>query len=80
MFLLYLLSGRPDWQRQINSELPPYTMLCSEDLAGAPSVRAAINEAFRLLPTAPFLARLLDSPMTIGGHKIPPGVSIFLYE
>ncbi|XP_028030999.1 ecdysone 20-monooxygenase [Bombyx mandarina] len=79
VFLLYLLSGRPDWQRQINSELPPYTMLCSEDLAGAPSVRAAINEAFRLLPTAPFLARLLDSPMTIGGHKIPPGTFVLAH-
>lgn len=84
MFLLYLLSGRPDWQRTIRSELPSCSTLSAEDIAAAPSVHAAIYEAFRLLPTAPFLARLLDSPMTIAGHKLPAGVSLkrnkYLYK
>lgn len=79
VFLLYLLSVRPDWQRTIRSELPSCSTLTVEDLAAAPSVRAAISEAFRLLPTAPFLARLLETPMVIAGHKLPAGVS-FLYS
>ncbi|KAJ8709193.1 hypothetical protein PYW07_009019 [Mythimna separata] len=79
VFLLYLLSGRPDWQRTIRSELPSCSTLSAEDLAAAPSVRAAIYEAFRLLPTAPFLARLLDTPMTIAGHKLPAGTFILAH-
>lgn len=47
-------------------------------MAAAPAIRAATNEAFRLLPTAPFLARLLDAPMTIAGHKLPAGVNTIL--
>ncbi|KAJ0172220.1 hypothetical protein K1T71_012193 [Dendrolimus kikuchii] len=79
VFLLYLLSGRPDWQRRIRSELPSCSYFTAEDLAAAPSVRAATIEAFRLLPTAPFLARLLDSPMSIGEHKLPPGTFILAH-
>lgn len=76
VFLLYLLSGRPDWQERIRSEVPCSGELRAKEMAAAPSIRAAINEAFRLLPTAPFLARLLEAPMTVAGHKLPAGVSI----
>lgn len=79
VFLLYLLSGRPDWQRVIRSELPSCSTLTAEDLAAAPSVRAAIYEAFRLLPTAPFLARVLDTPMTVGGHKLSAGTFVLAH-
>lgn len=79
VFLLYLLSGKPDWQRRIRSELPSCSILSAEDIAAATSVRAAVNEAFRLLPIAPFLARLLDAPMNVGGHKLPPGVNNLCY-
>lgn len=76
--LLYLLSGRPDWQERIRRELPTGGELRAEQIAAAPSVRAAVNEAFRLLPTAPFLARLLDSPLNVDGHRLPSGVSKFV--
>ncbi|KAF9416362.1 hypothetical protein HW555_006316 [Spodoptera exigua] len=79
VFLLYLLSERPDWQRTIRSELPSCSTLTVEDLAAAPSVRAAISEAFRLLPTAPFLARLLETPMVIAGHKLPAGTFVLAH-
>lgn len=78
VFLLYLLSGRPDWQERIRSELPTGGELRAEQIAAAPSVRAAVNEAFRLLPTAPFLARLLESPLNVNGHRLPAGVSLFI--
>ncbi|OWR41622.1 cytochrome P450 CYP314A1 [Danaus plexippus plexippus] len=79
VFLLYLLSGRVDWQQRIRSELPSCGELRIEELSSAPSVRAAINEAFRLLPTAPFLARLLDAPMTIGEYRLPAGTFVLAH-
>ncbi|XP_053615909.1 ecdysone 20-monooxygenase isoform X1 [Plodia interpunctella] len=79
VFLLYLLSGRPDWQQKIRSELPVCGILKAEEMAAAPAVRAATNEAFRLLPTAPFLARLLEAPMNISGHKLPAGTFVLAH-
>ncbi|CAH0731878.1 unnamed protein product, partial [Brenthis ino] len=79
VFVLYLLSGRADWQQRIRSELPTCGELRIEELGAAPSVRAAVNEAFRLLPTAPFLARLLDTPMTIDGHRLPAGTFVLAH-
>ncbi|KAM3961223.1 cytochrome P450 family 24 subfamily A member shade isoform 1-T1 [Aphomia sociella] len=79
VFLLYLLSGRPDWQQKIRSELPCCGVLRAEEMAAAPAIRAATNEAFRLLPTAPFLARLLDAPMTISGHRLPAGTFVLAH-
>ncbi|KAL4702719.1 hypothetical protein ACJJTC_011584 [Scirpophaga incertulas] len=79
VFLLYLLSGRPDWQERIRSELPCAGELRAEEIAAAPSVRAAASEAFRLLPTAPFLARLLEAPMTVAGHKLPAGTFVLAH-
>ncbi|XP_072933375.1 ecdysone 20-monooxygenase [Epargyreus clarus] len=79
VFLLYLLSGRPDWQQRIRSELPSCGELRIEELATAPSIKAATNEAFRLLPTAPFLARLLDAPMMIGSHRLPAGTFVLAH-
>ncbi|XP_041982986.1 ecdysone 20-monooxygenase isoform X2 [Aricia agestis] len=79
IFLLYLLSGRPDWQQKIRSELPSVDTLRLEELAAAPSIRAATNEAFRLLPTAPFLARLLDAPLHTAGYCIPAGTFVLAH-
>lgn len=79
VFILYLLSSRPDWQHRIRSELPSGGELHVDQLSSAPSVRAAIYEAFRLLPIAPFLARLLDAPMTIGGQRLQPGTFILAH-
>ncbi|XP_061728114.1 ecdysone 20-monooxygenase-like [Cydia pomonella] len=79
VFLLYLLSSRPDWQQKIRSELPSCGDLHAEQLSAAPSVKAAVNESFRLLPTAPFLARLLDAPMTIDGHTLPAGTFVLAH-
>ncbi|XP_037962662.1 ecdysone 20-monooxygenase [Plutella xylostella] len=72
VFLLYLLSSREDWQEKIRKELPSTGEIDSEALAAAPSVKAAIYEAFRLLPIAPFLARILEAPLTVEGHRLPP--------
>ncbi|KAJ2954784.1 hypothetical protein O0L34_g3089 [Tuta absoluta] len=79
VFLLYLLSGRPDWQERIRSELPSSGEIRPEQISAAPSVHAAVQEAFRLLPTAPFLARLLDAPLTIAGHKLPRGTFVLCH-
>ncbi|XP_068619922.1 ecdysone 20-monooxygenase [Battus philenor] len=79
VFLLYLLSGRPDWQEKIRSELPSCRRLEIEELAAATSIRDATKEAFRLLPTAPFLARLLDKPMNLAGHRLPAGTFVLAH-
>ncbi|XP_038207174.1 ecdysone 20-monooxygenase isoform X1 [Zerene cesonia] len=79
IFLLYLLSGRPDWQQKIRSELPSCGDLTIEELALAPSLKAAANEAFRVLPTVPFLARLLEQPVNIDGHRIPAGTFVLAH-
>ncbi|CAG9793265.1 unnamed protein product [Diatraea saccharalis] len=79
VFLLYLLSGRPDWQQRIRSEVPCGGELRAEEIAAAPSVRAATMEAFRLLPTAPFLARLLEAPVNVAGHKLPAGTFVLCH-
>lgn len=78
VFLLYLLSSREDWQEKIRKELPSTGEIDSEALAAAPSVKAAIYEAFRLLPIAPFLARILEAPLTVEGHRLPPKAGILL--
>ncbi|XP_049884942.1 ecdysone 20-monooxygenase isoform X2 [Pectinophora gossypiella] len=79
VFLLYLVSSRPDWQQRIRSELPACGALRTEQLAAAPSVHAAVYESFRLLPTAPFLARLLDSPLTVCGYRLPAGTFVLAH-
>ncbi|XP_073959671.1 ecdysone 20-monooxygenase-like [Choristoneura fumiferana] len=79
VFLLYLLSSRPEWQRKIRSELASRGELHAEQLSAAPSIKAAINEAFRLLPITPFLARLLDAPLTIDDYEIPAGTFVLAH-
>ncbi|GBP36179.1 Ecdysone 20-monooxygenase [Eumeta japonica] len=79
VFLLYLLSGTPEWQRRIRDELPSCGELSSEQLASAPALKAAISESFRLLPTAPFLARLLDTPLNLGGYQLAAGTFVLAH-
>lgn len=75
MFLLYHLSVHPEAQDKIykeSSSLNEY--LTDEDLKKAHYTRAVLYETFRLTPTAPALARILENDFELSGHHVKSGV------
>uniref|UniRef100_A0AAT9UTK6 Cytochrome P450 314A1 n=1 Tax=Maconellicoccus hirsutus TaxID=177089 RepID=A0AAT9UTK6_MACHI len=77
VFLLYLIAKHPDVQEKLYKEIehitPTNEQITMESLRGAVYLRACIMEAFRLLPTAPCVARILEQKTDINGFTLPPG-------
>ncbi|KAL1138641.1 hypothetical protein AAG570_008704 [Ranatra chinensis] len=77
VFLFYLLAKNPRCQQKLYDEiinLAPFgTPLTSQTLRGAHYLRACMMEAFRVLPTAPCVARILETDMELSGYQLKPG-------
>lgn len=75
-FMLYYLSKHPEVQEKIFEETSEMSEdLTSENLSRAFYTRAAIQEAFRLSPSAFAIARILEEEVYLSGYRLQPGVS-----
>ncbi|KAL1458115.1 hypothetical protein WDU94_008288 [Cyamophila willieti] len=77
VFVLYLLAKNPACQEKIYEEISnlagsrqDFTL---NMIQNAKYLRACIEESFRLLPTAPLIARISESSMTLSGYQVPAG-------
>lgn len=75
-FLLHYLTVCPEAQEKIFQETANFSEdLSNEDLSRAFYTRAAIQEAFRLSPSAFAVARILEEDFYLSGYHLKPGVS-----
>ncbi|XP_012286900.1 ecdysone 20-monooxygenase [Orussus abietinus] len=83
VFLLYLVGRNARLQKRLHEEAislaPPGCDLTAEDLRGAKYLRACITEAFRVIPTTPCIARILDEPIELAGHYLNAGTVVLLH-
>lgn len=80
-WMLYLLSKHRDVQSKILTEVQPFSSALTTDdlnnfMDNIPYLKSFVREVYRLYPTAPFLARTLDTPIVLNGYHIPPGKPI----
>ncbi|CAG9806310.1 unnamed protein product [Chironomus riparius] len=77
MFLLYHLSEHPEVQNEIFKEASLLNeFLTADDLKKAHYTRAVLYETFRLTPTAPALARILENDFELSGHHVKSGTFV----
>lgn len=79
VFLFYLIGRDSKVQKRLYEETatlaPPGCDISSEDLRNAKYLRACITEAFRVIPTVPCIARILDESIKLSDHNLDAGVS-----
>ncbi|CAH0384016.1 unnamed protein product [Bemisia tabaci] len=77
VFLLYLVAKHPEVQEKIYEELEGLVTdgcpLSTSTLRHATYLKACIAEAFRVLPTAPCVARILESETELSSYLLPAG-------
>lgn len=77
----YLLSEFPEWERRVSEEasnLTPGRLPEASDLTRLPLARMVIEEAMRLYPPAPLMARDAVGADTVGGIGIDPGTFVLI--
>nr|XP_050859270.1 ecdysone 20-monooxygenase isoform X3 [Vespula vulgaris] len=83
VFLFHMIGSNPEVQETLYEEActlaPRGCDLTVEDLRKARYLRACINEAFRLVPTAPCIARILDEPIELDGYHLDAGTVVLLH-
>ncbi|KAK9498298.1 hypothetical protein O3M35_002964 [Rhynocoris fuscipes] len=83
VFLLYLMAKNRDCQQRLFDEIstlaPNGAALDSSTLRNAHYLKACIMEAFRILPTAPCVARILETDMQLSGYHLKPGSVILCH-
>ncbi|KAG7204184.1 hypothetical protein KM043_002021 [Ampulex compressa] len=83
VFLFDMIGRNPEVQARLYEEAcslaPPGCDLTVEDLRKAKYLRACISEAFRIVPTTPCIARILDEPIELEGYHLNSGTVILLH-
>lgn len=83
VFLFHLIGRNPVVQAKLHEEAhglaPAGCDLTVEDLRAAKYLHACINEAFRILPTTPCIARILDEPIDLDGYRLDVGTVVLLH-
>lgn len=76
------MAKNPEVQQKVYEELeeiaPNSNHITVTDLNRMVYTKACMLEAFRLIPVAYGLARILEEDTELSGYKIPAGVSIIL--
>ncbi|XP_055614215.1 ecdysone 20-monooxygenase [Uranotaenia lowii] len=79
-FLLYNLSHQPEMQRKIADEFPKSPeIITSNDLYSASFTKACIKESYRISPTTPCLARILEQEFVLSGYRLDAGVVVLCH-
>ncbi|KAL0113004.1 hypothetical protein PUN28_012322 [Cardiocondyla obscurior] len=83
VFLFNLIGCNPEVQEALYNEArtlaPPGCDLTVDDLRKAKYLRACITESFRIVPTTPCIARILDEPVELGGYRLDSGTVVLLH-
>ncbi|XP_011631403.1 ecdysone 20-monooxygenase isoform X3 [Pogonomyrmex barbatus] len=83
VFLFNLIGRNPEVQETLYNEAqslaPPGCDLTVDDLRKAKYLRACIMESFRIVPTTPCIARILDESIELGGYRLDPGTVVLLH-
>ncbi|KAK6620662.1 hypothetical protein RUM43_010957 [Polyplax serrata] len=83
VFLMYLIAKHKNVQQQLHEEVsnlvPRRSSVTPDALKNATYLRACITEAFRVLPTAPCVARILETEMDICGYHLNPGTVVLCH-
>ncbi|KAG8224503.1 hypothetical protein J437_LFUL004985, partial [Ladona fulva] len=85
VFLLYLISKHKEAQERLYEEvcrlMPNGSSdeLTHDNLKDAVYLKACIMEAFRVLPTAPCVARILENEMNLNGFNLPAGTVVLCH-
>ncbi|XP_071444102.1 ecdysone 20-monooxygenase [Hetaerina americana] len=85
VFLLYLISKDKQVQERLFNEVNELMIdgssaeLTSNTLNKAVYLKACIMESFRVLPTAPLVARILDCQMNLSGYNLPAGTVVLCH-
>lgn len=83
VFMLYLIAKHPDIQRKLHDEIqsiiPSDCPITMNSLQNAGYLHACIMEAFRLLPTTPCLARILNQNTVLNGYYLPTGTVVLCH-
>lgn len=75
-FFLYFMSLNMEFQDKIFEEVETLNdEVMQDDVQKAVYTRAAIQESFRMLPTAFALARILEKDLILSGYHVKAGVS-----
>ena len=79
-FILYWVAKFDDVQKKLQAELMRVlprkdSPIDADALKQMPYLKACLREAFRFTPTAPNLARILDTDIQLQGYNIPAHVS-----
>ena len=79
-FILYWIAKFDDVQEKLQAELRQVlprkdSPIDAEALKQMPYLKACLREAFRFTPTAPNLARILETDIQLQGYNIPAYVS-----
>jgi len=75
---LHLLATRPELQQEIYQEIRSTAAGAPQvdDLAGLNLTRYAVKETLRMYPPGWLFSRVTTSTATLGGYRIPPGVTV----
>lgn len=71
----YLLARYPEWQSKIREEANALGGIAAEEPSAA---RQVVQEALRLYPPAPILARAVIKPTTLEGFRLWPGQTVIV--
>ncbi|CAB3361554.1 Hypothetical predicted protein [Cloeon dipterum] len=81
--LLYHIAKTPDVQKnlykEICNELQPNEDITPGFLKKAKYLDACLKEYYRMTPTAPHIARILDQDRTLSGYHVPKGTAILCH-
>lgn len=75
-FFLYFVSQKMEFQDRIFEEVSTFNdVVTQDDVQKAVYTRAAIQESFRMSPTAFALSRVLEKDLILSGYHVKAGVS-----
>jgi cytochrome P450 len=75
----YWLHRQPQVYQRLQAELGALGRTPDpSDLVQLPYLSAVCDEALRLYPVVPGVARKLRQPFTLRGHELPPGVAVYV--
>lgn len=78
---LYILARAPEWQDRVRAEVASVAgsgPIAPEHVARLELTQRVLKEAMRLYPPAPVLSRIATDWVTLGEHRIAPGVVVII--
>uniref|UniRef100_A0A0A9XMH1 Ecdysone 20-monooxygenase n=1 Tax=Lygus hesperus TaxID=30085 RepID=A0A0A9XMH1_LYGHE len=83
VFLMYLIAKNKESQKKLYEEImrltPNGSQLDSHSLSEAHYLRACMMESFRVLPTAPCVARILESDLKLSDYYLKAGTVVLCH-